>query len=114
MSNSNTQIFLEAIDQNFEEDNYDFDPYSDSNSIESIKERNIEKLNESFCDSLDINLDDDISSHIIKEKKIDNNCFQKKRLLINNFLWINEQKVNDLKQNLKNQLLNEYYFSLIH
>ena len=109
---------MEAIDQNFEEEDYEYDLYSDSNSVESIKEKNIEKLNESFCDSLDIDLDDDINSHISpdpKEKNINNNSHQqKKKLLMNNFFWINEKRVNDLKQNLKNQLLNEYYFSLIH
>ena len=109
---------MEAIDQNFEEEDYEYDLYSDSNSIESLKEKNIEKLNESFCDSLDIDLDDDINSHIspvLKEENINRNSYQqKKMLLMNNFFWINEKRVNDLKQNLKNQLLNEYYCSLIH
>ena len=109
---------MEAIDQNFEEEDYEYDLYSDSNSIESIKEKNIEKLNESFCDSLDKDLDDDINSHISLipiDNIIYNNTYQqKKMLLMNNFFWINEKRVNDFKQNLKNQLLNEYYFNLIH
>ena len=115
MSNSNTLIFLEAIDQNFEEEDYEFDPYSDSNSVESIKEKNIEKLNESFCDSLEKYIDDDISSQTSEEENLnDKNSQKRKLLLMNNFIWINEKKVNDLKQNLKNQLLCEYYCSLIH
>ena len=92
---------MEAIDQNFEDEDYEFEDYSDSNSLESIKEKNIEKLNESFCDSLDIDLDNSFSSHLSKEIDINNNFPKRKKLLINDFILINEQKVNDLKRVLK-------------
>ena len=105
---------MEAIDQNFEDEEYEFIDYSDSNSLESIKEKNIEKLNESFCDSLDIDLDNSFSSHLSKEININNNSPKRKKLLINDFLLINEQKVNDLKRLLKQKMMNEYYIGLIH
>ena len=105
---------MEAIDQNFEDEDYEFEDYSDSNSLESIKEKNIEKLNESFCDSLDIDLDNSFSSHLSKEIDINNNFPKKKKLLINDFILVNEQKVNELKRVLKQQMMNEYYLKLIH
>ena len=100
---------MEAIDQNFEDEEYEFIDYSDSNSLESIKEKNIEKLNESFCDSLDIDLDNSFSSHLSKEIDINNNFPKRKKLLINDFILVNEQKVNELKRVLKQQMMNEYY-----
>ena len=105
---------MEAIDQNFEDEDYEFEDYSDSNSLESIKEKNIEKLNESFCDSLDIDLDNSFSSHLSKEIDVNNNFPKRKKLLINDFLLINEQKINDLKRVLKQKMMNEYYLRLIH
>ena len=109
MTNSDTQIFLEAIDQNFEDEDYDYNYCSDSSSVDdSIKEKNIEKLNESFCDSLDLDLDNSICSHLSKEIAI-NSYFQKRKLLlINDILLVNEQKINDLKQYLKQKIYNEY------
>lgn len=115
MSNSDTQIFLEAIDQNFEDENYEFNDSTDTNSIESIKEKNIEKLNESFCDSLDADLDNSFSSHLSKEIDINNEYFPKRKLLlVNDFLLINNKKVDDLKLFLKQKIINEYYSRLIH
>ena len=113
MTNSDTQIFLEAIDQNFEDEDYDYNYCSDSSSVDdSIKEKNIEKINESFCDSLDLDLDNSFCSHLSKEICI-NNYFQKKKLLlINDILLINEQKINDLKQYLKQKIYNEYYSNI--
>ena len=113
MTNSDTQIFLEAIDQNFEDEDYDYNYCSDSSSIDdSIKEKNIEKINESFCDSLDLDLDNSFCSHLSKEIGI-NNYFQKKKLLlINDILLINEQKINDLKQYLKQKIYSEYYSNI--
>ena len=105
---------MEAIDQNFEDEDYEFEDYSDSNSLESIKEKNIEKLNESFCDSLDIDLDNSFSSHLSKEIDINNNFPKRKKLLINDFILINEQKVNELKRVLKQKMMNEYNLRLIH
>ena len=77
---------MEAIDQNFEDEDYEFEDYSDSNSLEYIKEKNIEKLNESFCDSLDIDLDNSFSSHLSKEIDINNN-FPKKKKTINKWFY---------------------------
>ena len=113
MTNSDTQIFLEAIDQNFEDEDYEYHYCSDSSSVDdSIKEKNIEKINESFCDSLDLDLDNSFCSHLSKEIGI-NNYFQKKKLLlINDILLINEQKINDLKQYLKQKIYNEYYSNI--
>ena len=114
MTNSDTQIFLEAIDQNFEDEDYDYNYCSDSSSVDdSIKEKNIEKINESFCDSLDLDLDNSFCSHLSKEIGINNNYFQKRKLLlINDILLINEQKINDLKQYLKQKIYNEYYSNI--
>jgi len=110
LTNSDTQIFLEAIDQNFEDEDYDYNYCSDSSSIDdSIKEKNIEKLNESFCDSLDLDLDNSFCSHLSKEIAINSSYFQKRKLLlINDILLVNEQKINDLKQYLKQKIYNEY------
>ena len=110
MTNSDTQIFLEAIDQNFEDEDYDYNYCSDSSSVDdSIKEKKIEKLNESFCDSLDLDLDNSFCSHLSKEIAINSSYFQKRKLLlINDILLVNEQKINDLKQYLKQKIYNEY------
>jgi len=110
LTNSDTHIFLEAIDQNFEDEDYDYNYCSDSSSIDdSIKEKNIEKLNESFCDSLDLDLDNSFCSHLSKEIAINSSYFQKRKLLlINDILLVNEQKINDLKQYLKQKIYNEY------
>ena len=115
MTNSDTQIFLEAIDQNFEDEDYDYNYCSDSSSVDSIKEKNIEKLNESFCDSLDLDLNNSFCSLLSKEIGINNSYFQKRKLLlINDILLINEQKKNDLKQHLKQKIYNEYCSNILH
>ena len=46
---------------------------------------------------------------------INNSYFQKRKLLlINDILLINEQKINDLKQHLKQKIYNEYCSNILH
>ena len=63
---------------------------------------------------MDIDLDNSFSSHLSKEIDINNNFPKRKKLLINDFILVNEQKVNELKRVLKQKMMNEYYLRLIH
>ena len=112
LANSNEKIFLEAIDQFFEEEspinyieNEDFD----------ISDIEIEKMNDRFCDSLDEDEDDcrvlnntnkDISTEFDSEEASTHyNIFPaKKKLLMNDFLIINQENI----YKTKNQVLYDY------
>ena len=118
LSNSNEKIFLEAIDQFFEQEspiNYFENEDSDISDIE------IEKMNDKFCDSLDeeddsvcqINMNNtnkDISTEYDSEETYSQyNYFPpKKKLLMTDFLIINQENI----YKTKNQLLNDYYSKL--
>jgi hypothetical protein len=112
LANSNEKIFLEAIDQFFEEEspiNYIENEDFDTSDIE------IEKMNDRFCDSLDEDEDDcralnntnkDISTEFDSEEASTHyNIFPaKKKLLMNDFLIINQENI----YKTKNQVLYDY------
>ena len=110
LTNSNEKIFLEAIDQFFEQDspiNYIESPDLDSD-IE------IEKMNDKFCDSLDeddcgANLDnitkDNSTEYDFEEATSQGSIIlSKKKLFINNFLIINQENI----YKTKNKVLKDY------
>ena len=111
LTNYNEKIFLEAIDQFFEQDsseNYAEIDDLDNSSIE------IEKMNDKFCDSLDEddsgtimnNTTKDISSEAdLEEVNINNNIFPtKKKLFVHDFLIINQENI----YKTKNRVLKDY------
>lgn len=111
LSNSEEKIFLEAIDQFFEQDsaiNYNENDDFDISDIE------IEKMNDKFCDSLD---EDDCGANInttnkdsstefdSEESSTQNNIFSpKKKLFLHEFLIINQENIH----NTKNKVLKDY------
>ena len=109
LTNSNETIFLEAIDQFFENEfcdcMYNPDDFGDFDF-------NIEKMNDKFCDSLDEDMNStksmikDMSTEIDSEENSFQNSFlaPKKKLLINNYLFINQANINKAK----NKILAEY------
>ena len=111
LSNSDEKIFLEAIDQCFEQEmpincpeNSDFD----------CSEVEIEKMSDKFCDSLDgddfrancNNITKDNSSEFDSEDAFykGNIIFPKKKLFMNNFLIINPENI----YKTKNKVLMDY------
>ena len=115
LSNSDEKIFLEAIDQFFEQessinyiDNSDFDR----------SEIEIEKMNDKFCDSLD---EDDCMANANNTTKDNSTEYDfeeatsqgsiilpKKKLFINNFLIINQENI----YKTKNKVLKDYISKL--
>ena len=115
LSNSDEKIFLEAIDQFFEQDspiNYIENSEFDTSDIE------IEKMNDKFCNSLDeddchansINATKDSSTELDSEETpSQSNIFlPKKKLFMHDFILINQKSINKAK----NQVLKEYYSKL--
>ena len=111
LSNSDEKIFLEAIDQFFEQDSYIYDIENgdlDNSDIE------IEKMNDKFCDSLDEddcganfnNTTKDISTELDSEDfSSHGNIFpSKKKLFLHDFLIINQENI----YKTKNQVLKDY------
>ena len=113
LSNSDEKIFLEAIDQCFEQDwtiNYK------ENDDFNCSDTEIEKMNDKFCDSLDEDNCDcganissnnkDISTEYdSEENSTQSNIYPtKKKLFLSDYLTINQENVNKTK----NQLLKEY------
>jgi hypothetical protein len=111
LTNSDEKIFLEAIDQFFEQEspinyieNEDFD-----NSFIGI-----EKMNDKFCDSLDEDdcaancniTNKDISTELDSEDASSHgNIFPtKKKLFVHDFLIINQENI----YKTKNQVLKDY------
>ena len=118
LSNSNEKIFLEAIDQFFEQES-PIDYVENEDSYTSDIE--IEKMNDKFCDSLDEEDDNDcrinmsntnknISIEYDSEEIYSQNNYlpPKKKLFMNDFLIINQENI----YKTKNQLLNDYYSRL--
>ena len=111
LTNSDEKIFLEAIDQFFEQE-------SSINYIENEDFDNsfigIEKMNDKFCDSLDeddcgVNCNStnkDISTELDSEEASSHgNIFPiKKKLFIHDFLIINQENI----YKTKNQVLKDY------
>lgn len=111
LTNSDEKIFLEAIDQFFEQE-------SSINYIENEDFDNsfigIEKMNDKFCDSLDEDgcgancnsTNKDISTELDSEDASSHgNIFPiKKKLFIHDFLIINQENI----YKTKNQVLKDY------
>ena len=114
LTNSNEKIFLEAIDQFFEQDS----PigYIENGDLDSDIE--IEKMNDKFCDSLDEddcganfnNITKDNSTEFESEEASSqsNSILGKKKLFMNNFLIINPENINKTK----NKVLKDYCSNL--
>jgi len=103
LSHTEEIIFLEAIDQYFESDT-EIEPINDELN-ESIEQMNIK-----FCEKLDEN--ENISTENESydsscEIKLENNS-PKKYLFMKDFVYINKEKINELKKeicdNYKKQL----------
>ena len=109
LSNSNETIFIEAIDQYFEEESSDCMCQSDD--IGDL-DFNIEKMNDKFCDSLDegdnstkSNIKDTSTDLDSDEASFQYNLFvPKKKLFISDYLFINQANINKIK----NKVLAEY------
>ena len=114
LTNSNEKIFLEAIDQFFEQDS----PigYIENGDLDSDIE--IEKMNDKFCDSLDEDNCDANFNNITKDNSTEfeseeassqsNSILGKKKLFMNNFLIINPENINKTK----NKVLKDYCSNL--
>ena len=104
LSNTNEKIFLEAIDQFFEQDS-SFN-YIENNDFDT-SDLEIEKMNDKFCDSLDEdiccfagnNTTKDISTELDSEDASSHsNIFPtKKKLFLHDFLIINQENINKTK-----------------
>lgn len=100
LTNTNEKIFLEAIDQFFEQDS-SFN-YIESNDLDT-SDIEIEKMNDKFCDSLDEddccavfnNTIKDISTELDSEDASSHgNIFPtKKKLFLHDFLIINQENI---------------------
>jgi len=104
LTNTNEKIFLEAIDQFFEQDS-SFN-YIENNDFDT-SDLEIEKMNDKFCDSLDEddcciagnNTIKDISTDLDSEDASSHgNIFPtKKKLFLHDFLIINQENINKTK-----------------
>ena len=103
LPNSKETIFIEAIDQFFEEESYDCTCQSDDFGDFDF---NIEKMNDKFCDSLDEGENSTKSNikDMSTELDSDEGSFQyslfvpKQKLFISDYLFINQTKINKIKQ----------------
>ena len=100
LSNSNETIFIEAIDQYFEEESSDSMCQSDDFTDFDFK---IEKMNDKFCDSLDeenkSNIKDTSTELDSDEASFQYSLFvPKKKLFISDYLFINQANINKIKQ----------------
>ena len=106
LPNSNETIFIEAIDQYFEEESSDSMCQSDDFTDFDFK---IEKMNDKFCDSLDeenkSNIKDTSTELDSDEASFQYSLFvPKKKLFISDYLFINQTNINKIK----NKVLAEY------
>lgn len=114
--NSQNEIFLEAIDQFFEDESiqnkekFDSDltnPLSCLDNIEIERESNIETMNVKFCDSLDeLNEIKDLSTDVDSEDFSTNN--EKILIKIRECLNINKESINELKK----KVYDEAYYQI--
>ena len=103
LPNSKETIFIEAIDQFFEEESYDCTCQSDDFGDFDF---NIEKMNDKFCDSLDEGENSTKSNikDMSTELDSDEGSFQyslfvpKQKLFISDYLFINQTNINKIKQ----------------
>ena len=101
------EIFIEAIDQNFELMNnlkLEIKKSLSSTNDKDFKEKNpfevsLEKLNVKFCESLEIDENDkEISTDDISDDSSVNNENNKKILMINDIFNINKNAIENAKQ----------------
>ena len=115
LSNSNAKIFLEAVDQIFDEEN----PVSNvENPDLNNFDPEMEKMYDKFCDSLDEemiggggqSLMKDYSTELDSEEASSHGSLllPKKKLFLHDYLIINRENINKTK----NLVLKEYYSKL--
>ena len=111
LSNSSSKIFLEAIDQIFDQEN----PVSNVENPDSTDfDPEMKKMYDKFCDSLDEDLIGNSGQSLIKDNstEIDSEefsshgslLFLKKKLFVHDFLIVDQEKINQTK----NAVLKEY------
>ena len=111
LSNSSSKIFLEAIDQIFDQEN----PVSNVENPDSTDfDPEMKKMYDKFCDSLDEDLIGNCGQSLIKDNstEIDSEefsshgslLFPKKKLFVHDFLIVDQEKINQTK----NAVLKEY------
>ena len=111
LSDSNAKIFLEAIDQLFDQEN----PVSNvENPDQKDFSQNMEKMYDKFCDSLDEEMIVGPGHSMIKDisTEFDSDeaslhgslLLPKKKLSVHDFLVVNKEKINQTK----NLVLKEY------
>jgi len=115
LSNSNEKIFLEAIDQIFDQEN----PVSNVENPD-LRDFNpeMEKMYDKFCDSLDEDLLGGDGKSLIKDYSTEfeseeasshgSLLFPKKKIFLHDYLIINRENINKTK----NLILKEYYAKL--
>ena len=115
LSDSNAKIFLEAIDQIFDQEN----PISQVENPDFSKfDPEMEKMYDKFCDSLDEDMMQAHGQSLIKDYSTEfdseENSFHgsllmpKKKLFMHDFLIINPENINKTR----NKVLKEYYGKL--
>ena len=111
LSNSSSKIFLEAIDQIFDQEN----PVSNVENPDSNDfDPEMKKMYDKFCDSLDEDLIGNCGHSLIKDisTEIDSEEYSshgslllpKKKLYVHDFLIVNQEKINKTR----NAVLKEY------
>ena len=111
LSNSSSKIFLEAIDQIFDQEN----PVSNVENPDSNDfDPEMKKMYDKFCDSLDEDLIGNCGQSLIKDisTEFDSEEYSshgslllpKKKLYVHDFLIVNQEKINKTR----NAVLKEY------
>ena len=115
LSNSSSKIFLEAIDQIFDQEN----PVSQVENPDFSKfAPEMEKMYDKFCDSLDEDMMQAHGQSLIKDYSTEFDSEEnslhgsllmpKKKLYVHDFLIINQENINKNR----NEVLKEYYAKL--
>ena len=115
LSNSSSKIFLEAIDQIFDQEN----PVSQVENPDFSKfDPEMEKMYDKFCDSLDEDMMQAHGQSLIKDYSTEFDSEEnslhgsilmpKKKLFAHDFLIINQENINKNR----NEVLKEYYAKL--
>ena len=111
LSNSSSKIFLEAIDQIFDQEN----PVSNVENPDSNDfDPEMKKMYDKFCDSLDEDLIGNCGQSLIKDNSTEFDSEEyslhgslllpKKKLFVHDFLIVNQEKINQTR----NAVLKEY------
>ena len=115
LSNSSSKIFLEAIDQIFDQEN----PVTQVENPDSSNfDPEMEKMYDKFCDSLDEDMMQAHGQSLIKDYSTEFDSEEnslhgsllmpKKKLYVHDFLIINQENINKNR----NEVLKEYYAKL--